>query len=641
MKNYLLLLFFLFPFFSADAQEEIDPRRKELLDHLDILDTCKTNSLRLQSLIIVCSRMRLYDLDSAYVFCSQAIELAGEIKSDSLRLEALEGMVVVLKRANRYEEMLETSLAGLQLAKKMGNSEKEANFLLEMGDSYERTGQAEKAAKVWLEGLEIARKVGKNSLIGIALINLGNGYYYQSAFDKALSYYQEAYDHYRKAGESFWMHTAASNIAECYRLMGTPEKGMPLADKAISFFDSVGNDQMLYYPLNNKAEFLLESGDLKALQPVLQRLELLANMPPNLEKQTRLYDQFARLAIAGNNWTKASDYAEKTLRSARMLDDKNLLSAALKTRILTLEKMQQFKDAFSLMKELQILSDSIASSTAKAAYDELNLKYQSEQKDLLLAENNLNLQRQQSNQRLLILFLVVFIIISVSIFLMYRQRKIVHEREIESARQKLLIESMRAMIQGEEKERARLARELHDGVGGMLSAIKMKASTLSQFNSGTESEIISLLDKTSAEIRMTAHNLMPELLNRFGLVEALKDYIQQIRNDNERLIEFQAYRVPADIPKEIQLNIYRIAQELINNAWKHSGATEILVQLSGTSEQIILNVEDNGSGILNEKSRGIGLDTINHRVKWMGGKWDLQSHAGQGVFHQIEVPLNS
>ena len=587
--------------------------------------------------------MRLFDLDSAFTFCTQTIELAKEMKSDSFHVEGLVDLAIVLKRSNRYEELLDASKEGIQLAKKMNLPAREASFLMDKGNYYERSGDADMAASVWLEALKIAKTHKENTLIGIALINLGNGYYYQSAFEKALDYYRQSYEHYKALKEGFWMHTAASNIAECYRMLGRAEEGINLANEAIHYFDSVGNDQMLYYPLNTLSEILLEKEDRISLKPIFAKLEKLVNNPPNLEKQTRLLHQFARNEIAQKNWAKASDYATKALAYSRELGDQNLLTDAIKTRVLTLENLQEYKAAFSLMKELQTLSDSISSAEAKVAYDELNLKYQSEQKDLLLAEKTLDLQKQLSNQKLLLMLLIILIAISGSIYLLYRQRKIVHKKEIEKAEQNLIIQNMRAMIQGEERERARLARELHDGVGGMISAIKMKASTLLQNGSDTETEIIPLLDKTSAEIRRTAHNLMPEILTRFGLVEAIKDYIQQIRNDGSTLIEFQSYEVPADLVKEVQLNIYRITQELINNALKHSEATEILVQLSGTNDRLMLSVDDNGNGELNKtgKTKGMGLKTVEYRVQWMGGKWDMQFQPGQGVSHQIDIPLKT
>ena len=194
-------------------------------------------------------------------------------------------------------------------------------------------------------------------------------------------------------------------------------------------------------------------------------------------------------------------------------------------------------------------------------------------------------------------------------------------------------------MQGEEIERKRLARDLHDGLGSMLSGLKLYYSGTEQTNKKESQEINNQLDNSIKELRQIAQNLMPESLLKLGLIAALKDLCSRFSND-KTLIEFQEFGVQNNISESKQITVYRIIQELINNALKYANASEILVNCSQNQNIFLITVEDNGSGFDAKKSNlfeGMGLKNIKNRVDFLKGELEIDSQPETGTVFNIEL----
>ncbi|MFM2327705.1 MAG: hypothetical protein RIR31_1907, partial [Bacteroidota bacterium] len=215
--------------------------------------------------------------------------------------------------------------------------------------------------------------------------------------------------------------------------------------------------------------------------------------------------------------------------------------------------------------------------------------------------------------------------------------------ELEKDKQLLAID---AMLKGQEEERSRIAKDLHDGLGGMLSGVKlsfvnmkenmvMDAESVSSFENS-----IMQLDNTIAELRKVAHNLMPEALVKFGLKNAILDFCNAMQISSKTKIIFEQMGTERQLSNTADLYIYRIVQELINNAIKHAAPNQILVQLTKTTEKILLTVEDDGRGFNTEQlqfSKGIGMKNIQQRVNYFKGKIDIASQPTEGTSVNIEL----
>ncbi|MFA4851588.1 MAG: cache domain-containing protein [Bacteroidales bacterium] len=201
-----------------------------------------------------------------------------------------------------------------------------------------------------------------------------------------------------------------------------------------------------------------------------------------------------------------------------------------------------------------------------------------------------------------------------------------------------------AMIDGQENERQRFSREVHDGLGQYLLAMKVKLENEinSRKNENTESlnELRSLFVNTIEEVKRISDNLIPVILDEFGISTALKNLCNEISKNNTIKIEYVNYGIPVNIDSKIQTYIYRIAQEGLSNIIKHSKAEEANVQLLGNEEQVNLVIQDNGVGFQTEEAnKGNGLNNMRERVAILNGIIDIQSKPNEGTTISVKIPL--
>ncbi|WP_326984320.1 ATP-binding protein [Chryseobacterium sp. MYb264] len=252
-----------------------------------------------------------------------------------------------------------------------------------------------------------------------------------------------------------------------------------------------------------------------------------------------------------------------------------------------------------------------------------------------------------------IIFLFIFIILVTVLLYAYKQRaKSMKQRDelhflaIEKEKQNSKISTLTALLEGQEKERGRLARDLHDGLGGLLSGTKHQLSYLDLGHSGKIEEgiskSISQIDGAVEELRRVAHNLMPDLLMKYGLKAAIKDFASRISN-NALEIHTEFMNCNHSLSKEKQLIIYRIIQELVNNSIKHAEASEIIIQLSEEEKVLHVTVEDNGKGFDYQNTdirKTAGFHNIDLRVRFLKGTMSITSRLNTGTSAELQIPIH-
>lgn len=226
----------------------------------------------------------------------------------------------------------------------------------------------------------------------------------------------------------------------------------------------------------------------------------------------------------------------------------------------------------------------------------------------------------------------------------YRHKQKLHNERLHNLQQEKAIELLQASIRGEEKERIRLAHELHDGVSSQLSV--MKAYLLALQGSHPElaetddfRQIMQTLNETAGDVRKTAHNLVPDALTQRGLAETARTFCEQIATGRNLRIEFEAYGNFRSLPDYLVLSIYRMIQELVHNILKHAHATHAIILLNRQNDRIHLTVEDNGVGMdpARAGSKGLGLKGLHAKVNALNGYVSLESSPGNGTTIYIEL----
>jgi signal transduction histidine kinase len=258
-------------------------------------------------------------------------------------------------------------------------------------------------------------------------------------------------------------------------------------------------------------------------------------------------------------------------------------------------------------------------------------KYEAQLGNQLL-EKDLKIARQKKQKWIAVaILLAALTILSYLIFYLYQKRK--------DVRQKLLQQKQRttAIIEGEEKERMRLSRELHDGIGQDILAIRRIL-----IQKGADQKDTNFLEKIGTDIRNLSHQLMPISLKMLGLKAAMEESLENLLASSDIVYSLDAKGLENRLSDQIEIALYRIFQELLQNIVKHSKAKSIFVQLVKKQDYILLLVEDDGCGMADETTskKGIGIKNIQNRIEILNGELKYDSSKDEGTTAIIRIPLN-
>ncbi len=228
--------------------------------------------------------------------------------------------------------------------------------------------------------------------------------------------------------------------------------------------------------------------------------------------------------------------------------------------------------------------------------------------------------------------------------LISNQREEITEQRIVKLENNMKIQSLSSMVAGQEAERNRIASDLHDSLGGTLSALKLQFEHVVMDNKLADDRpfhnISKLIDGACSEVREIARNLKPASLENIGLEAAIRDLINKYNANTDIEMTFHTFVGDLELAYDTKLNLYRIIQELLNNVIKHAEATEVDVQLSKAEEELIVKVEDDGKGFnINWVNKGLGLDSMKSRVNVLKGDLNIDTAPGRGTSVIIHLPI--
>lgn len=282
------------------------------------------------------------------------------------------------------------------------------------------------------------------------------------------------------------------------------------------------------------------------------------------------------------------------------------------------------------------LSDSIYTAQVNKELSDLTAKYETKEKELEIVRlNQINLEQEARTMRWTIATLVfAFALIILFLYYAFRRKRLQKEQEFRLAQR---------YIEGLEKERTRLAKELHDGVCNDLLGIGMQMQCM-QPTDKAKNELLGLLEQVRGDVRFISHELMPPKFQNVTLLDAAESYVQHLVAPSSIQLSFSQESKNMEwrqVPEQVAYEVYRILQEILSNAIKHSGATEINVSLMLESKKLTLLVEDNGKEYRNTRivGKGIGLTTIQERVKAINATMTTEHGEAKSIF-KLETPLN-
>ncbi|MGX5819273.1 tetratricopeptide repeat-containing sensor histidine kinase [Chitinophaga lutea] len=497
------------------------------------------------------------------------------------------------------------------------------------------------------KAIPMAEKAGEHMLIGGYYADVGMVFMNKRMHPKAAGYFGKSLAYYKMARPP--LHTEVTTLlfaVENYVYMDSLSLAKPLLDKAAALLRPFPESEYNIDYCNAASMYYRSARDPETSMALLQRGIALAG---KLDKQYKLnelrfhlfelhFDQ-GRYEAARKTLQLAIDETPVDLEGNRMIYYMNMSQ--------TYEKMGNLPKAYEWLKKFNGVRDSVYPERLKSELATIESKYNGAEKEKRIIQ--LQAEKQEAgmrskNQRLMNWLLgsggLLALAIALLLVIFYRNsRRQAHQKLVEIEQQQE-IKVVNAMLAGEEQERQRVARDLHDGLGGALAGIMIKLSHQQRHQPVAQlDEPIGQLKDSIGELRRIARNMMPESLLKSGLETALRDLCASLRHEDTD-IEFQASGIRADMPAAAQANIYRIVQELLSNAIRHAQATKIILQCIQNDHVFLITAEDDGRGFdpaAIAPAKGIGFSNIQNRVKYMKGRIDIESRPQEGATINIEL----
>ena len=347
---------------------------------------------------------------------------------------------------------------------------------------------------------------------------------------------------------------------------------------------------------------------------------------------------YARLLEKKGYLKLSLKHSAEAFKLAELLKDKNTLELCLVNLSRSYAKNKQFEKANELNRKAYLLNKSIFQDNLKKSVAETEVKYKTLeiQRQKELVESKISKEKSK-NEFYIFIFLGIILFLIILFLIIYLKLQAKRKR-IELAIQKHHLE---AILEAQEEEKVRIARDLHDGICQKFAATKMRFSAISDelLDNVPALKIdykscITLLDEATNELRSIAHEIMPPALNELGLVEALRLLSYQTFNGNLDFT-YEVFGEQERLAQNDEINLYRIAQELFLNVIKHAKASEVSIQLLFSKKQLSLFVEDNGLGFEKQHKTGMGLNNINIRCEMIKAKFNVEPGVKGGTFVSI------
>ncbi|MEO0895572.1 MAG: tetratricopeptide repeat protein [Bacteroidota bacterium] len=525
-----------------------------------------------------------------------------------------------------------------------------AKAMVDLGNVYYHTGKLERAAEIYMESAKLYDDMNMGLQAGVVYGNLGALHMELNNFERAIEFHELNYKRSKEVGALRHLGRAYYNIGSCSDALEDFDKAIAYYDSALVMAEDQHDTALMGYCYMGKSSL---AGKLKqypdAIKFARKALSYASQLPDSLNSINRM----ARFMAFNGDYAEARKYFQLSQDLANEHGMSTYVLEVLDFWQLSAAEAGAYKEAYKYLDQFRYMSDSILSSDLESKVYELEIKYESARKE----QENLRLRAENSEQQLEIdqtksririrtlglLLVIVLLILAIVAFLYYRktslqQRRIV-EQEAERLRQGQRILTAEAMVEGQEAERTRLSQELHDGLGGLLATARNLLEAEAPAN---QSQGLELLKEASNELRRMAYALMPGSLARFGLQSALNDLITSTQETTPAEIEFQLFGIDEQqLSEEVQKAIFRVIQELLHNLQKHAEAKEVFVQLIQKESQLDISYEDDGKGIdLAKVKKGVGMNSMQRRIAYLGGHMELQSKPGEGFSVYIQIPLS-
>lgn len=559
------------------------------------------------------------DLPEAIKALKQAAPIFYELKDSFKYAVTLNSLGLVYEIQANYTAALESYLQALVIFQALDVPRGVKSLFKNIGIIKQKQKSPDEAVVYFKKAQAISKSINNVGSQAKALNDIGAIYMDLNQIDSASFYLHESAMVYEKIESEAGKSEVHNNLGKLYRLRKDPAKGIIYNEKAFDY-----------------------ASKLKLLKPKIFALLELGYCHQDLFRFSKADNYFNEALSIANSMEEIS-LQFKVEEALYKLHRKVDASKALQHY----EKAISFRD--SMLNKNKI--EELKSIELNYEFDKERLLKDEEFKTLKIKDDLKaeKLKNQKYTIASLILFLFATILFSYLLWNNFKKKKklaqqknqLQEKRIIELERERKIM-AMSSMIEGQESERKRIAQDLHDGLGGLLATIKIKFGIIQKELAELESlnvyqQTSTMIDEACTEVRKIAHNMMPDSLTKLGLIESVRDIAEYTSDIHIKVINLGLHT----LSETQQIMLYRVIQEFLNNTRKHAIATEVIIQFSADEENSIIYLEDNGNGFDPSErngSRGLGIKSMESRINFLGGSFELDSVIGVGTTLQIHLP---
>ncbi len=558
--------------------------------------------------------------------------------------QQLAAIIELTKRTTNFEDNISYGRKGLVIAESLKDSTAIGDLYQNMAQAFYFIGDYDSTASYYYRSIEMleAKNAYKNLALtynGLAKLFRKTGNYPRAHqfYDKAMDIYVSLKD---KAGISL-IYNESGVVYEYEKNYDAAIKNYTASlDICRQLHDEIG----VSYALNFIAGvYVIQKKFKEAADYNFQALAIREKLKDTFSIAL-IYTDIGNMYLQEKKYDKAEEYYQHSNQYALSIHFADLMMdnyKALSNIAIAKGDPQKGLDYF---KQSTVIKDSIYKISSAQKVEELSAKFESVQKEKQIQEQQFAITKRNY---WIFGFILFFILMGALSYSWYRRYTLKQQGKLKSAIITQQALATQAVIEAEENERKRIARDLHDGIGQMMSAAKMNLSAMEQdilFPSeklkNNYAKIVGLVDESCREVRTVSHNMMPNALMASGFGEAISKFIDRIQN-NQIEIQLHTEGLDKKINAHVESVLYRIIQECVNNVLKHAQATQLDISIIKDEDGINATIEDNGKGFdmtrIKEFS-GIGLKNIERRIRYLKGKVEWHSNPGKGTLVAIYVP---
>jgi len=630
------------------ARSQVSVKKDSLLH---VLETAKEDTSTIRLLLLIQKQYATKNYDSSLFYLNRAEELSKKLKTDKLDFYINTGFSEYYYYNNGYTKALEYATKNKEIAENENDMTLLAKGYNNLAAVYNHFGQHKLAIESILKCLDISEKTKDSASFPIRNLTASATYFNLNQFDKAILYAKKAIKYGKQFNNSFAVMMGLNNLSSGYSSLNMLDSAIITNKQQLAFAKEEEDIVNITYALCNICHDLFKTGDVKSLQEYATELMQYSKDYPDNKIIAQVYNALALNFIAQRKFSEGKTALDSGINMAINEEDQDALANLYQTYAVLYFMQGKIKEGENFSFKYDSVINAGNWKDLNFYTEELETKYNTEKK-----EAQIKLQQTELNQKTTLNYFLIggagaLFIISLLGYRNYKNRQKLQQAKIDELEAEKKLTATEAVLKGEEQERTRLAKDLHDGLGGMLSGIKYSLSNMKEnlimtpANAQAFERSLDMLDSSIKEMRRVAHNMMPEMLVKYDLNTALREFCAEIDRSGVLQVSYQSIGMEkVQLDQTIAVTIYRIVQELVNNTIKHAAAKSLLVQLHASeSEKLLtLTVEDDGRGFdpsVLKQAQGIGWNNIKNRVEFLKGKIDINTAAGKGTSVLIELNM--